>query len=126
MGSGREEGCAIPFPGSEWAASSCADIHEEPVSSGPPCVVQAEEEAVYEEPPEQETLYEEPPVVSSPQQGLAVKGSRTQKCSLSHASHGMPDFSVAPYMRIISCNLGQSLAVLWEVMGGGQQQPVSL
>uniref|UniRef100_A0A8C0TT41 Drebrin-like protein n=1 Tax=Canis lupus familiaris TaxID=9615 RepID=A0A8C0TT41_CANLF len=40
-----------------------ADIHEEPVSSGPPCVVQAEEEAVYEEPPEQETLYEEPPVV---------------------------------------------------------------
>ncbi|XP_072619150.1 drebrin-like protein isoform X1 [Vulpes vulpes] len=43
-----------------------ADIHEEPLSSGPPCVVQVEEEAVYEEPPEQETLYEDPPVV--PQQ----------------------------------------------------------
>uniref|UniRef100_A0A8C3VM14 Drebrin like n=1 Tax=Catagonus wagneri TaxID=51154 RepID=A0A8C3VM14_9CETA len=40
-----------------------ADLHEEPVSSAPPCPVQVEEEAVYEEPPEQETLYEEPPMV---------------------------------------------------------------
>lgn len=40
-----------------------ADSPEEPVSSGPPGVVQAEEEAAYEEPPEQETLYEGPPVV---------------------------------------------------------------
>nr|XP_012422698.1 PREDICTED: drebrin-like protein isoform X2 [Odobenus rosmarus divergens] len=38
-----------------------ADVCEEPVPSAPPCPVQAEEEAVYEEPPEQETLYEEPP-----------------------------------------------------------------
>ncbi|XP_025708866.1 drebrin-like protein [Callorhinus ursinus] len=40
-----------------------ADVREEPVPSAPPCPVQAEEEAVYEEPPEQEMLYEEPPMV---------------------------------------------------------------
>lgn len=40
-----------------------ADIREEPVPSIPPCSVQVEEEAVYEEPPEQETFYEEPPAV---------------------------------------------------------------
>lgn len=44
-----------------------ADVCEEPVPSTPPCLVQAEEEAVYEEPPAQETLYEEPPLVE--QQG---------------------------------------------------------
>lgn len=38
-----------------------AGLHEEPVPSAPAGPVQAEEEAVYEEPPEQETLYEEPP-----------------------------------------------------------------
>ncbi|KAL0618979.1 Drebrin-like protein, partial [Plecturocebus cupreus] len=43
------------------------DLHEEPVPSTPACLVQAEEEAVYEEPPEQETFYEEPPLVQ--QQG---------------------------------------------------------
>ncbi|XDB62595.1 hypothetical protein ABFV05_016211 [Capra hircus] len=40
-----------------------ADLREEPVPSIPPCSVQVEEEAVYEEPPEQETFYEEPPMV---------------------------------------------------------------
>uniref|UniRef100_A0A4W2E9T2 Drebrin-like protein n=1 Tax=Bos indicus x Bos taurus TaxID=30522 RepID=A0A4W2E9T2_BOBOX len=40
-----------------------ADLREEPVPSIPPCSVQVEEEAVYEEPPEQETFYEEPPAV---------------------------------------------------------------
>lgn len=40
-----------------------ADLREEPVPSIPPCSVQVEEEAVYEEPPEQETVYEEPPMV---------------------------------------------------------------
>lgn len=44
-----------------------ADVCEEPVPSTPPCLVQSEEEAVYEEPPAQETLYEEPPLVE--QQG---------------------------------------------------------
>uniref|UniRef100_F7IS13 Drebrin-like protein n=1 Tax=Callithrix jacchus TaxID=9483 RepID=F7IS13_CALJA len=44
-----------------------ADLHEELVPSTPACLVQAEEEAVYEEPPEQETFYEEPPLVQ--QQG---------------------------------------------------------
>uniref|UniRef100_A0A2K5DDT6 Drebrin-like protein n=1 Tax=Aotus nancymaae TaxID=37293 RepID=A0A2K5DDT6_AOTNA len=44
-----------------------ADLHEEPMPSTPACLVQAEEEAVYEEPPEQETFYEEPPLVQ--QQG---------------------------------------------------------
>uniref|UniRef100_A0A2K5QE25 Drebrin like n=1 Tax=Cebus imitator TaxID=2715852 RepID=A0A2K5QE25_CEBIM len=44
-----------------------ADFHEEPVPNTPACLVQAEEEAVYEEPPEQETFYEEPPLVQ--QQG---------------------------------------------------------
>ncbi|KFO33068.1 Drebrin-like protein [Fukomys damarensis] len=44
-----------------------ADVCEEPVPSTPPCLVQAEEEAVYEEPPAPETLYEEPPLVE--QQG---------------------------------------------------------
>ncbi|KAK2095933.1 hypothetical protein P7K49_024967 [Saguinus oedipus] len=43
------------------------DLHEEPVPSTPACLVQAEEEAVYEEPPEQEAFYEEPPLVQ--QQG---------------------------------------------------------
>uniref|UniRef100_A0A4W2DPT3 ADF-H domain-containing protein n=1 Tax=Bos indicus x Bos taurus TaxID=30522 RepID=A0A4W2DPT3_BOBOX len=42
-----------------------ADLREEPVPSIPPCSVQVEEEAVYEEPPEQETFYEEPPAVLS-------------------------------------------------------------
>ncbi|EHH17350.1 hypothetical protein EGK_13740 [Macaca mulatta] len=40
---------------------------EEPAPSTPPCLLQAEEEAVYEGPPEQETFYEEPPLVQ--QQG---------------------------------------------------------
>ncbi|XP_060258700.1 drebrin-like protein isoform X6 [Ovis aries] len=40
-----------------------ADLREEPVPSIPPCSVQVEEEAVYEEPPEQDTFYEEPPMV---------------------------------------------------------------
>ncbi|XP_059512002.1 drebrin-like protein isoform X3 [Myotis daubentonii] len=37
-------------------------VCEEPAPSVPECLVQAEEEAMYEEPPEQETLYEEPPM----------------------------------------------------------------
>nr|KAF6319349.1 drebrin like [Myotis myotis] len=37
-------------------------VCEEPAPSAPECLVQAEEEAMYEEPPEQETLYEEPPM----------------------------------------------------------------
>uniref|UniRef100_A0A7N5KEU3 Drebrin-like protein n=1 Tax=Ailuropoda melanoleuca TaxID=9646 RepID=A0A7N5KEU3_AILME len=46
-----------------------ADVREEPVPSTPPCPAQAEEEAVYEEPPEQETLYEEPPMVQQQEAG---------------------------------------------------------
>nr|XP_027794206.1 drebrin-like protein isoform X3 [Marmota flaviventris] len=38
------------------------DVCEEPAPSIPPSLVQAEEEATYEEPPEQEALYEEPPM----------------------------------------------------------------
>ncbi|XP_045684167.1 drebrin-like protein isoform X1 [Phyllostomus hastatus] len=38
-----------------------AGLREEPAPSAPAGPAQAEEEAVYEEPPEQETLYEEPP-----------------------------------------------------------------
>ncbi|XP_032730959.1 drebrin-like protein isoform X1 [Lontra canadensis] len=45
-----------------------ADVREDPAPSPPPCPVQAEEEAVYEEPPEQETVYEEPPMEHVPQQ----------------------------------------------------------
>ncbi|XP_069318250.1 drebrin-like protein isoform X3 [Eulemur rufifrons] len=44
-----------------------ADLCEEPAPGTPPHLVQAEEEAVYEEPPEQENFYEEPPLVQ--QQG---------------------------------------------------------
>ncbi|OWK02490.1 DBNL, partial [Cervus elaphus hippelaphus] len=51
----RESAHATPRPR--------ADLREEPVPSVPPCSVQVEEEAVYEEPPEQETVYEEPPGV---------------------------------------------------------------
>lgn len=59
-----------------------ADLREEPAPSAPPGPVQAEEEAVYEEPPEQETLYEEPPMVQQdpgsehvdPYPGLSGKG----------------------------------------------------
>ncbi|XP_066210572.1 drebrin-like protein isoform X1 [Saccopteryx leptura] len=39
-----------------------AGLCVEPVPSAPACPAQAEEAAVYEEPPEQETLYEEPPM----------------------------------------------------------------
>lgn len=46
-----------------------AGLCEEPVPSAPACPVQAEEEAVYEEPPEQETLYEEPPMVQQQDAG---------------------------------------------------------
>ncbi|KAF5923720.1 hypothetical protein HPG69_019508 [Diceros bicornis minor] len=61
--SGGARGCSLPSPRSEQALSSHADLREEPAPSAPPGPVQAEEEAVYEEPPEPETLYEEPPVV---------------------------------------------------------------
>ncbi|XP_063523430.1 drebrin-like protein isoform X3 [Pongo pygmaeus] len=57
---GREPAAAVSRPRADLPA-------EEPVPSTPPCLVQAEEEAVYEEPPEQETFYEEPPLVQ--QQG---------------------------------------------------------
>ncbi|XP_023373496.1 drebrin-like protein isoform X2 [Otolemur garnettii] len=50
----REPTPAIPRPRT--------DLYEELAPSIPPCLVQAEEETVYEEPPEQETLYEEPPL----------------------------------------------------------------
>ncbi|XP_045053245.1 drebrin-like protein isoform X2 [Desmodus rotundus] len=43
------------------ASSPQPGLLEEPVPSAPASLAQAEEEAVYEEPPEQETLYEEPP-----------------------------------------------------------------
>lgn len=69
-------GCPLPSLGSKQAVSSHADLREEPAPSAPPGPVQAEEEAVYEEPPEQETLYEEPPMVGSLQQGKAVHGPR--------------------------------------------------
>ncbi|XP_004091012.2 drebrin-like protein isoform X1 [Nomascus leucogenys] len=59
---GREPAAAISRPRADLPA-------EEPVPSTPPCLVQAEEEAVYEEPPEQETFYEEPPLVQ--QQGAS-------------------------------------------------------
>nr|XP_030727153.1 drebrin-like protein isoform X5 [Globicephala melas] len=59
----RESVHATSRPRAEWAVSSRADPRQEPVPSAPPCLVPAEEEAVYEEPPEQETLYEEPPMV---------------------------------------------------------------
>lgn len=61
---------------SEPAVSSDADVCEEPAPSIPPSLVQAEEEATYEEPPEQEALYEEPPMVGSLQWGGAVKESQ--------------------------------------------------
>ncbi|KAI2545688.1 drebrin like [Homo sapiens] len=57
---GREPAAAISRPRADLPA-------EEPAPSTPPCLVQAEEEAVYEEPPEQETFYEQPPLVQ--QQG---------------------------------------------------------
>ncbi|KAM5203830.1 drebrin-like protein isoform 2-T2 [Hipposideros larvatus] len=60
---GGDGGARLPSPGSERATSSHAGVCEEPAPSAPPCPVQAEWEAVYEEPPEQDTLYEEPPVV---------------------------------------------------------------
>ncbi|XP_003465876.1 drebrin-like protein isoform X1 [Cavia porcellus] len=59
MSLGREPALATARPG--------ADVCEEPAPSSPPCPVQAEEEAEYEEPPPQEALYEEPPLVE--QQG---------------------------------------------------------
>ncbi|KAM8769957.1 drebrin-like protein [Rhynchonycteris naso] len=56
-GAGVGEDGEYPLP-----PSSCAGLCEEPAPTAPACLAQAEEEAVYEEPPEQETLYEEPPV----------------------------------------------------------------
>lgn len=86
---GVRSGCTAP---------SRADVREEPVPSTPPCPAEAEEEAVYEEPPEQETLYEEPPMVGSLQQGVAGKGPVPRNTLLTHASHGMPDFPTACYL----------------------------
>ncbi|XP_014386032.1 PREDICTED: drebrin-like protein isoform X2 [Myotis brandtii] len=44
------------------ASRPSTGVCEEPAPRAPECLVQAEEEALYEEPPEQETLYEEPPM----------------------------------------------------------------
>ncbi|XP_032944199.1 drebrin-like protein isoform X2 [Rhinolophus ferrumequinum] len=55
----------LPHAASQPRAGLC----EEPTHSSPPCPVQEEGEAVYEEPPEQDTLYEEPPVVQQPDAG---------------------------------------------------------
>ncbi|XP_012888442.1 PREDICTED: drebrin-like protein isoform X2 [Dipodomys ordii] len=59
---GRESAATVSSPR--------ADVCEEPVPSTP-FMVQAEEEATYEEPPEQETLYEESPLVQ--QQGASAE-----------------------------------------------------
>ncbi|XP_062034588.1 drebrin-like protein isoform X2 [Lepus europaeus] len=45
------------------------DVREEPAPHAPPCLEQAEEEAVYEEPPQPEALYEEPPLMEQPGAG---------------------------------------------------------
>lgn len=52
-----------PLPGERAHAASrpSTGVCEELAPSAPVWPVQAEEEAMYEEPPEQETLYEEPP-----------------------------------------------------------------
>ncbi|XP_021567586.1 drebrin-like protein isoform X7 [Carlito syrichta] len=60
-----------------------ADLYEEPAPRTPPCLVQAEEEAVYEEPPEQETLYEEPPLVQQQGAGSEHLDHHTQGLELS-------------------------------------------
>lgn len=89
---GGRRGWSCPLP---WVRVSCvphADLREEPVPSVPPCSVQVEEEAVYEEPPEQETVYEEPPGVGSLQQGRSVKGPHTQTCTPWLSHHGTPNF----------------------------------
>ncbi|XP_069870680.1 drebrin-like protein isoform X2 [Dipodomys merriami] len=59
---GRESAATVSSPR--------ADVCEEPVPSTP-FMVQAEEEATYEEPPEQETLYEESPLAQ--QQGASAE-----------------------------------------------------
>ncbi|XP_008574077.1 PREDICTED: drebrin-like protein isoform X1 [Galeopterus variegatus] len=60
-----------------------ADLHEEPAPSAPLCLVQAEEDAVYEEPPEQETYYEEPPLVQQEGAGSEHVDHYTQGQGLS-------------------------------------------
>lgn len=60
------------FPGADLPG-------EEPAPRTPPCLLQAEEEAVYEGPPEQEAFYEEPPLVGSYSGAGARKGLHTQK-----------------------------------------------
>ncbi|XP_047416250.1 drebrin-like protein isoform X1 [Sciurus carolinensis] len=60
-----------------------ADVCEEPAPSIPPSLVQAEEEATYEEPPEQETLYEEPPMVQQQDTGSEHIDHYTQAQGLS-------------------------------------------
>uniref|UniRef100_A0A2I3LYJ7 Drebrin like n=1 Tax=Papio anubis TaxID=9555 RepID=A0A2I3LYJ7_PAPAN len=57
---GREPAATVSRPRTDLPG-------EELAPSTPPCLLQAEEEAVYEGPPEQETFYEEPPLVQ--QQG---------------------------------------------------------
>uniref|UniRef100_G1SW41 E2 ubiquitin-conjugating enzyme n=1 Tax=Oryctolagus cuniculus TaxID=9986 RepID=G1SW41_RABIT len=51
------------------ASQPAAELREEPAPHAPPSLVQAEEEAVYEEPPQPEVLYEEPPVMQQPGAG---------------------------------------------------------
>ncbi|XP_007979670.1 drebrin-like protein isoform X6 [Chlorocebus sabaeus] len=57
---GREPAATVSRPRTDLPG-------EEPAPRTPPCLLQAEEEAVYEGPPEQEAFYEEPPLVQ--QQG---------------------------------------------------------
>lgn len=62
------------LPHSAAAFQPGKGVCEEPVPGVPPCAVQAEEEAVYEEPPQQDTFYEEPPVVGALHWGQGCEG----------------------------------------------------
>ncbi|XP_036896884.1 drebrin-like protein isoform X2 [Sturnira hondurensis] len=87
--------CPLPSPGPEPTASSCTGLHEEPVPSAPAGPVQAEEEAVYEEPPEQETLYEEPPMMQQPDAGSVHVGRYSGPSGKGLCARALYDYQAA-------------------------------
>ncbi|XP_036896888.1 drebrin-like protein isoform X5 [Sturnira hondurensis] len=72
-----------------------AGLHEEPVPSAPAGPVQAEEEAVYEEPPEQETLYEEPPMMQQPDAGSVHVGRYSGPSGKGLCARALYDYQAA-------------------------------
>lgn len=107
------DGVSSPSP-VRAGCTALAGVCEQPAPSAPACPVQAEEEAVYEEPPEQETLYEEPPMVGSLQLGQGCEGLGPET-----ASPATPGGLTALFKCGATCAISRvACAGTWEALGG--------